>query len=178
MNNKFNRPELLAPAGSLEKLYVAVQYGADAVYLSGQAFGLRQASDNFTLEELKEGLAFCRQKNVKTYITLNSHFHGQDFQELEQFVIKNGLQKKTKIHYLTPLPNTRLFREAVEKGYITNEFEYVQNLGDLYWERMVNMTKLPDEVFDNWYKRLYALCSKEVVEPTSNKYTVNIKKIH
>ncbi|HAZ13308.1 MAG: hypothetical protein A2X86_15200 [Bdellovibrionales bacterium GWA2_49_15] len=86
MNNKFNRPELLAPAGSLEKLYVAVQYGADAVYLSGQAFGLRQASDNFTLEELKEGLAFCRQKNVKTYITLNSHFHGQDFQELDPFL--------------------------------------------------------------------------------------------
>lgn len=102
----------------------------------------------------------------------------QDFQELEKFVIKNGLQKKTKIHYLTPLPNTRLFREAVEKGYIINEFEYVQNLGDLYWERMVNMTKLPDEVFDSWYKRLYALCSKDVVEPTSEEYLVNIKKIH
>ncbi len=102
----------------------------------------------------------------------------QDFQELEKFVIKNGLQKKTKIHYLTPLPNTRLFRGAVEKGYITNEFEYVQNLGDLYWERMVNMTKLPDEVFDGWYKRLYTLCSKDVVEPTSEKYSINIKKIH
>ena len=51
-------PELLAPAGDLEKLKTAIHYGADAVYLSGQAFGLRQASDNFTQEELEEGLTF------------------------------------------------------------------------------------------------------------------------
>ncbi|MBI2520278.1 MAG: U32 family peptidase C-terminal domain-containing protein [Bdellovibrio sp.] len=93
MNRHINRPELLAPAGSLEKLHVAVQYGADAVYLSGQAFGLRQASDNFTLEELKQGLSFCHQNNVKAYITLNSHFHGDDFQQLDSFLkllVKDG----------------------------------------------------------------------------------------
>ena len=102
----------------------------------------------------------------------------KDFEELEKFIIKNGLQKKTKVHYLTPLPNTKLFKEVVEKGHIKNEFEYIRNLGDLYWERMINITKLPNEVLDYWYNRLYKLCSKDVVEPISKKYRTNIRKIH
>ena len=56
-------PELLSPAGSLEKLKVSVLYGADAVYLGGQKFGLRQASDNFTIEELIEGVEFAHSRN-------------------------------------------------------------------------------------------------------------------
>lgn len=78
--------ELLAPAGNLEKLKVAVLYGAHAVYLSGQKFGLRQASDNFTYEELKEGVDFAHQHGAKVYITLNSFLHDKDIEELPQFV--------------------------------------------------------------------------------------------
>lgn len=79
-------PELLAPAGNLEKLKVAVQYGADAVYLGGQKFGLRSAADNFTLDEIKEGVEFAHNHGSQTYIVLNSFFHDEDFDGLPEFL--------------------------------------------------------------------------------------------
>lgn len=79
-------PEILAPAGSLEKLKVAVLYGAHAVYVGGQKFGLRTAADNFTLDELKAGLDFAHERGVKVYVVLNSFLHDKDLFELPEFV--------------------------------------------------------------------------------------------
>lgn len=79
-------PELLSPAGSLEKLKVSVLYGADAVYLGGQKFGLRQASDNFTYEELAEGVSFAHERGSKVYVVLNSFLHDKDLEELPEFL--------------------------------------------------------------------------------------------
>ncbi len=79
-------PELLAPAGSLEKLIVAVNYGADAVYLGGQKYGLRQAADNFTKEELEEGVDYAHKHGSKVFVVLNSFFHDKDFDELYPFL--------------------------------------------------------------------------------------------
>lgn len=79
-------PELLAPAGSLEKLKVAVLYGADAVYLAGQKFGLRTAADNFTLPELAEGVSFAHSRGAKVYVVLNSFLHDEDLKELPDFL--------------------------------------------------------------------------------------------
>jgi putative protease len=79
-------PELLAPAGSLEKLKVAVLYGANAVYLAGQKFGLRTAADNFTYPELEEGVEFAHQRGAKVYVVLNSFLHDEDLKELPEFL--------------------------------------------------------------------------------------------
>ncbi len=79
-------PEVLAPAGSLDKLKVAILYGADAVYVGGQKFGLRTAAENFTLEELKEGVNFAHERNAKVYVVLNSFLHDKDLDELPDFV--------------------------------------------------------------------------------------------
>ena len=79
-------PEILAPAGSLDKLKVAVLYGANAVYVGGQKFGLRTAADNFTLDELREGVAFAHQRGSKVYVVLNSFLHDKDLSELPDFV--------------------------------------------------------------------------------------------
>ncbi len=79
-------PELLSPAGSLEKLKVAVLYGADAVYLGGQKFGLRQASDNFTAQELREGVEFAHERGSLVYVVLNSFLHDKDLEELPDFL--------------------------------------------------------------------------------------------
>ncbi len=87
MSSPMKIPELLSPAGNLEKLKVAVLYGADAVYFSGQKFGLRAASDNFTEEELKEGIQFAKERGVKTYITVNGFLHDKDLQELPAFAL-------------------------------------------------------------------------------------------
>lgn len=96
MNDKSNywTPELLSPAGSLEKLKVSVLYGADAVYLGGQKFGLRQASDNFTYEELAEGVEFAHARGSMVYVVLNSFLHDKDLLELPEFL---GLLEELKV---------------------------------------------------------------------------------
>ena len=65
--------ELLAPAGNFEKLEIAIYYGADAVYLAGKAFSLRNFTDNFSLDELKEAVAFAHKKNVNVYVACNTY---------------------------------------------------------------------------------------------------------
>jgi putative protease len=81
-----SRPELLAPAGSLEKLKVAFSYGADAVYLGGLKYGLRSAADNFTKEELIEAMGLAKRQSKRVYVVLNSFFFDEDFQGLREFV--------------------------------------------------------------------------------------------
>ena len=72
------KPELLVPAGSLEVLKVAVTFGADAVYIGGEAFGLRAKAKNFTPEEMKEGIEFAHAHGVKVYVTANILAHNSD----------------------------------------------------------------------------------------------------
>ncbi|TAH63668.1 MAG: U32 family peptidase [Gottschalkiaceae bacterium] len=78
--------ELLAPAGDLEKLKMAIIYGADAVYLGGEAFGLRASAKNFSIEQLKEGLAFAHARGKKVYVTLNIIPHNEDLEGLPEYV--------------------------------------------------------------------------------------------
>lgn len=78
--------ELLAPAGDLEKLKTAVDYGADAVYFGGEAFSLRAGADNFSPDEMKEGIAYAHEKGKKCYLTLNIFPHNEDLPLLEDFV--------------------------------------------------------------------------------------------
>lgn len=78
--------ELLAPAGDLDKLKMAIMYGADAVYLGGEAFGLRTSSKNFSLEEIKEGVKYSHERGKKVYITLNIVPHDEDLIGLEEYI--------------------------------------------------------------------------------------------
>ena len=86
MTLTFRVPELLSPAGSLEKLKVAVLYGANAVYLGGQHFGLRAAADNFTYDEIVEGVAFAHAHQAKVYVAINAFLHDKDLEELPPFI--------------------------------------------------------------------------------------------
>ena len=78
--------ELLAPAGDLEKLKTAIDYGADAVYLGGEAFGLRKASKNFSIEKIKEGVAYAHARGKKVHVTLNIIPHDKDFDGLDEYL--------------------------------------------------------------------------------------------
>ncbi|MDF9407823.1 U32 family peptidase [Pelotomaculum isophthalicicum JI] len=80
------RPELLAPAGDLEKLKVAVIYGADAVYLGGRHFGLRAGAGNFSEEEIAEGVRFAHEKGVRVYVTVNIFAHNSDLAKLPGYL--------------------------------------------------------------------------------------------
>lgn len=81
------KPELLAPAGNLEKLKAAINFGADAVYLGGSKLNLRAFADNFTNEELKEGIEFAHSRGKKVYVTLNVFPHNEDLEGLEEYLI-------------------------------------------------------------------------------------------
>ena len=70
--------ELLLPAGGLDTLVTAVQYGADAVYIGGQRFGLRAKADNFSLEDMKQGIKYAHENGVKVYLTVNIFAHNDD----------------------------------------------------------------------------------------------------
>lgn len=82
------KPELLAPAGNLEKLIVAVKYGADAVYLGGQNYGLRAFADNFTYDEIQKGIKFAHQNGARVYVTVNIFPHNVDLKGLKDHLKK------------------------------------------------------------------------------------------
>lgn len=119
-------PELLVPASSLEVLKTAVIYGADAVYIGGEAFGLRAKAKNFTLEEMKEGVDFAHEHGVRVYVTANIFAHNSDlagvrvyFEELKRvkpdaliisdpgiFMIAREILPDTELHVSTQANNT------------------------------------------------------------------------
>lgn len=125
-NNQRRHPELLIPASSLEVLKIAVMYGADAVYIGGEAFGLRAKAKNFSLQEMAEGVQFAHEHNVKVYVTANILAHNRDlpgvreyFGELKQvnpdaliisdpaiFTIAKEVLPEMEIHISTQANNT------------------------------------------------------------------------
>ena len=85
------RPELLIPASSLEVLKVAVIFGADAVYIGGEAYGLRAKAKNFSMEEMKEGIEFAHERGVRVFVTANILAHNYDLEGVETYL--NELKK-------------------------------------------------------------------------------------
>ena len=80
------KPELLAPAGDLERLKIALLYGADAVYIGGPAFGLRANAINFTLEDIKEGCEFAHKLNKRVHVTVNIVLHNKEIDGLIKYL--------------------------------------------------------------------------------------------
>ncbi|MFR7990197.1 MAG: peptidase U32 family protein [Anaerovoracaceae bacterium] len=80
--------ELLAPAGDLEKLKIAIIYGADAVYFGGEMFSLRAGAGNLTIEEMKEGTAFAHERGKRCYLTVNIFAHNEDIDPLTEYLQK------------------------------------------------------------------------------------------
>ncbi len=79
------RPELLSPAGNFEKMRAAILYGADAVYLAGQMFGMRSAADNFTKEELEEAVSYAHEHGVNVYLTVNTMPRENEYPALREY---------------------------------------------------------------------------------------------
>lgn len=85
MLNNIKKPELLMPAGNLDTLKTAVMYGADAVYMGGDMYGLRAKAKNFSMEDMKEGIAFAHAHGKRAYITANITAHNQDLEGMRQY---------------------------------------------------------------------------------------------
>ena len=80
------KPELLAPAGNMEKMKIALHYGADAVYMSGHSFGLRNMADNFSMTEMAQALEFCHGCEAKVYLAINSYPRNESLHQLEDYL--------------------------------------------------------------------------------------------
>ena len=154
------RVELLAPAGDLEKLKMAITYGADAVYLGGESFGLRKASKNFTLEEIEEGIKFAHERGKKVYVTLNIIPHDKDMEGLEEYVTKlyemktdavivSDLGMMSVIQRTVPNLPIHISTQASVTNYETIMFYY--NLGI---RRIVLARELSLKEIENIIKRL------------------------
>ena len=81
----FDKPELLVPAGSLEVLKTAVRYGADAVYIGGEAFSLRAKAKNFSEQDMAEGIKYAHAHDVKVYVTANIYAHNKDIDDATEY---------------------------------------------------------------------------------------------
>jgi len=87
MNNKnIRKPEILSPAGNFEKMRSAILYGADAVYLAGEIFGMRAAADNFSIEEMEEAVEYAHERGVKVYLTLNTMPREYEYSLLRKYL--------------------------------------------------------------------------------------------
>lgn len=91
MTRQIVKPELLAPAGNMEKCKMALRYGADAVYLGGKMFGLRAFANNFEIDEIKEAADFAHSLGKKVYVTVNIFAHNSDIEKLPEYLL--ALQK-------------------------------------------------------------------------------------
>ena len=149
------KTELLIPAGSLDVLKTAVIYGADAVYLGGEAFGLRAKAKNFTNEEIKEGIAFAHENGVKVYITANILAHNEDldgvkayFEELKEirpdaliisdpgvFMIAKEVLPDMELHISTQANNT---------NYGTYRFWYQQGAKRVVTARELSLAEIKE----------------------------------
>ena len=86
MTRTLTKPELLAPAGNMEKGKMALLYGADAIYLGGKMFGLRAFANNFSLEEIAEMAAYAHSLGKKVYVTVNIFAHNEDIDKLPDYL--------------------------------------------------------------------------------------------
>ena len=80
--------ELLAPAGDLERLKIAFTYGADAVYIGGEIFGMRSAAKNFTIEEMKEGVEFAHNLGKQVFVTINIIPRSEELEQLPPYLLQ------------------------------------------------------------------------------------------
>ena len=87
-NTSYKKPELVAPAGDIEKLKTAIEYGADAVYVGGEGFNLRMGATNLTIEEIKEATSWVHERGKKIYVALNIFARNYHVKGIRSYVKK------------------------------------------------------------------------------------------
>ena len=149
------RIELLAPAGDLEKLKIAIEYGADAVYFGGQMFSLRAGAGGFTKEDMIEGLEFAHERGKKCYMTLNIFAHNEDIKPLTEYLhsIKElpidaflisdpGIMALIKD--IIPNAEIHLSTQANMTNYATANFWYNMGLKRLVLARELSLAEIKE----------------------------------
>ncbi len=149
------RPEVLSPAGTLEKLKVAIDYGADAVFVGGQAYGLRSRAGNFSMEELQEGIDYAHARGAKVYVAANMVTHegneigaGEWFRQLRDMGLDAVIVSDPALIVIcsteAPGLEIHLSTQASSTNYETFEFWKAIGLTRVVLAREVNMAELAE----------------------------------
>lgn len=149
------RPEVLSPAGTLEKLKVAIDYGADAVFVGGQAYGLRSRAGNFSMEELREGIDYAHARGAKVYVAANMVTHegneigaGEWFRQLRDMGLDAVIVSDPALIVIcsteAPGLEIHLSTQASSTNYETFEFWKAMGLTRVVLAREVNMAELAE----------------------------------
>lgn len=155
MTKQLKRPEVLSPAGTLEKLKVAVNYGADAVFVGGQAYGLRSRAGNFSMEEMAEGINYAHDHGVKVYVAANMVTHegneigaGAWFRELRDLGLDAVIVSDPALIAIcatdAPGLEIHLSTQASSTNYETFEFWKELGLTRVVLAREVTMAELAE----------------------------------
>ncbi|ERL09092.1 TPA: U32 family peptidase [Streptococcus pyogenes] len=155
MSHMKKRPEVLSPAGTLEKLKVAIDYGADAVFVGGQAYGLRSRAGNFSMEELQEGIDYAHARGAKVYVAANMVTHegneigaGEWFRQLRDMGLDAVIVSDPALLVIcsteAPGLEIHLSTQASSTNYETFEFWKAMGLTRVVLAREVNMVELAE----------------------------------
>ncbi|AND78995.1 peptidase U32 family protein [Streptococcus pantholopis] len=155
MTKKLKRPEVLSPAGTLEKLKVAIDYGADAVFVGGQAYGLRSRAGNFSMEEMREGIDYAHERGAKVYVAANMVTHegneigsGAWFRELRDLGLDAVIVSDPALIVIcateAPGLEIHLSTQASSTNYETFEFWKELGLTRVVLAREVSMAELAE----------------------------------
>ncbi len=153
MEGNRKKPELLIPASSLEVLKEAVYFGADAVYIGGEAYGLRAKARNFDKEDMKAGIAFARERGVKVYVTANILAHNEDLAGVEEyFSFLNGIRPDALIisdpgifsiaKKVCPGIEIHISTQANNTNYLTYRFWYEQGAKRVVSARELSLAEI------------------------------------
>lgn len=156
---RIKKPELLIPAGNLEILKVAVDYGADAVYIGGQKFGLRAKADNFSVAEMAEGADYAHAAGAKLYVAVNIFAHNEDIEGIRSYFLKlleTGLERKidafiisdfgvfTLAKEMLPQVEIHISTQANNTNYMTCKFWYDMGAARVVVARELSLREIRD----------------------------------
>lgn len=150
-----NKVELLAPAGDLERLKIAIIYGADAVYIGGEIFGMRTAAKNFSKEDMIEGVNFAHERGKRVFVTVNIIPHNEDFKELPEYlkeledigvdaVILADPGVLSVVKEVTPNMEVHISTQANNTNYMSANFWYNQGIKRVVMAREMSFDEIKE----------------------------------
>lgn len=154
-NRTGKKVELLAPAGNLEKLKMAIIYGADAVYLGGEEYGLRAYADNFSIMDMEKGVEFAHSRGKKVYLTMNMIPHNEDLAKMGDYiktVLKIGIDAiilsdpgvYSIVREISPDVKVHLSTQANNTNWKSAEFWYKHGINRVILARELSLTEITE----------------------------------
>lgn len=141
---------------------------------------LNRMKKGIKIREVEKKLEMLRNYNIGISVNFIVGFPWDtedDYIEMINFIKRNGLERLGKVSYLTPSPGTKLWYECVEQGHIKDQYKFIKSLGNLFFERTVNFTNLPDDVIDYYYQKIAKLIQRPVTYPKSQKYLEKLSSL-